>query len=195
MVMWSAMIDNHRRRRSRSVFNDNNRCRIGYWCRCYYHRRRLYRSRHRTIGIRSPCRWHGAHAASTPNPGSVIPVPILITGNPHAFPPAIVIFRNHRLHHYRFRRRRRLNYYSRGRSYNISLYRRKKYVIKIAEKSVNPTGIFSVINMSSGDMGVITGTSGKKASCQCYRQKFHFIFHKLLLTGFFEILVMMIRQQ
>ena len=194
--MWSAMIDNHRRRRSRSVFNDNNRCRSGYWCRCYYHRRRrsrsvfndnnrcrsgcwcrcyyhrrrLYRSRHRAIGIRRPRRWYRAHAASTPNPGSVIPVPVLITGYPNALPPAIVIFRNHhRLHHHRFWRRRRLNYYSRGRSYNISLLWRKKYVIKIAEKSVNPTGIFSVINMSSGDMGVITGTSGKKASCQCYR--------------------------
>ena len=160
MVMWSAMIDNHRRRRSRSVFNDNNRCRSGYWCRCYYHRRRLYRSRHRVIGIRRPRRWYRAHAASTPNPGSVIPVPVLITGYPNALPPAIVIFRNHhRLHHHRFWRRS--NY--------ISLFRRKKYVIKIAEKSVNPTGIFSVINMSSGDMGVITGTSGKKASCQCYR--------------------------
>jgi hypothetical protein len=90
----------------------------------------------------------------------VIPVPVLITGYPNAPPPAIVIFRNHhRLHHHRFWRRS--NY--------ISLFRRKKYVIKIAEKSVNPTGIFSVINMSSGDMGVITGTSGKKASCQCYR--------------------------
>ncbi|MBE6384035.1 MAG: hypothetical protein E7048_00060 [Lentisphaerae bacterium] len=53
--------------------------------------------------------------------------------------------------------------------YYIPLLWREKYVIKIAEKSVNPTGIFSVINMSSGDMGVITGTSGKKASCQCYR--------------------------
>jgi hypothetical protein len=97
---------------------------------------------------------------TAPDPGSVIPVPVLITGYPNALPPAIVIFRNHhRLHHHRFWRRS--NY--------ISLFRRKKYVIKIAEKSVNPTGIFSVINMSSGDMGVITGTSGKKASCQCYR--------------------------
>ena len=68
-------------------------------------------------------------------------------------------------------------------------------VLQVAEKSVYSAGIFPVINMSPRDMSVITGTSGKKASCQCYQQKFHFIFHKLLLTGFFEILVMMIRQQ
>ena len=171
IVMWSAMIDNHRRRRSRFAFNDNNRCRSGCWCRCYYHRRRLYRRRrYRAFKIRSPCRRHGAHTSAAPDPGSVIPVPVLITGYPNALPPAIVIFRNHhRLNNCRGWRRRGLNYYSRGRGYNISLFRREKYVIKIAEKSVNPTGIFSVINMSSGDMGVITGTSGKKASCQCYR--------------------------
>ena len=97
---------------------------------------------------------------------------------------------------------RRRCYYNRARSHNdwrgccnISLLRREKYIIKIAEKSVYSTGIFSVINMSSGDMGVITGTSGKKASCQYYRQKFHFIFHKLLLTGFSETLSVTNRQQ
>jgi hypothetical protein len=108
---------------------------------------------------------------TAPDPGSVIPIPILITGNPGSLPPAITIFGNHHgcrsCNHYRFWRR--LNYYSRGRGYNISLLWREKYVIKVAEKSVYSTGIFSVINMSSGDMGVITGTSGKKASCQCYR--------------------------
>ena len=79
--------------------------------------------------------------------------------------------------------------------YFIPLLRREKYVIKVAEKSVYSAGIFPVINMSTRDMSVITGTSGKKASCQCYRQKFHFIFHKLLLTGFFETLSVTNRQQ
>ena len=149
MVMWSAMIDNHRRRRSRSVFNDYNRSGR------YYTRRR-----NRTVRIRCPRRRNRTHTTAAPNPSSMIPVPILITGNPSAVPPTIAIFRDHHLlNNHRFWRRS--NY--------ISLFRRKKYVIKIAEKSVNPTGIFSVINMSSGDMGVITGTSGKKASCQCYR--------------------------
>ena len=147
MVMWSAMIDNHRRRRS--IINDYNRSGR------YYTRRR-----NRTVRIRCPRRRNRAHTTAAPNPSSMIPVPILITGNPSAVPPTIAIFRDHHLlNNYRFWRRS--NY--------ISLFRRKKYVIKIAEKSVNPTGIFSVINMSSGDMGVITGTSGKKASCQCYR--------------------------
>ena len=157
MVMWSAMIDNHRRRRSRSVFNDNNRCRSNNH-RC--------RRRNRTVRIRCPRRWYRAHAASTPNPGSVIPVPILITGNPHAFPPAIVIFRNHRLHHYRFWRRR-LNYYSRGRSYNISLLRREKYVIKIAEKYIDPTGIGSMIDTASRHMGIVAGAAGQDTSRHC----------------------------
>ena len=178
--MWSAMIDNHRRRRSRSVFNDNNRSRrrsiINDYNRSgrYYNRSRrrsiindynrsgryYTRRRNRTVRIRCPRRWYRTHTTAAPNPSSMIPVPILITGNPSAVPPTIAIFRNHhRLHHHRCWRRS--NY--------ISLFRRKKYVIKVAEKSVNPTGIFSVINMSSGDMGVITGTSGKKASCQCYR--------------------------
>ena len=149
MVMWSAMIDNHRRRRSRSVFNDYNRSGR------YYTRRR-----NRTVRIRCPRRRNRTHTTAAPNPSSMIPVPILITGNPSAVPPTIAIFRDHHLlNNHRFWRRS--NY--------ISLFRREKYVIKIAEKSVNPTGIFSVINMSSGDMGVITGTSGKKAPCQCYR--------------------------
>ena len=150
----------------------------------------------RTFGIRSPRRRHGAHTAAAQNPSAMIPVPILITGNPHALPPAIAIFRDHhRVNNYRCWRRRRLNYYSRGRGYNISLLRREKYVIKVAEKSVYPTGIFPVINMSPRDMSVITGTSGKKASCQCYRQKFHFIFYKLLLAGFSETLSVTNRQQ
>ena len=77
----------------------------------------------------------------------------------------------------------------------LRLLWREKYVIKDAEKSVYSTGIFPVINMSPRDMSVITGTSGKKASCQCYRQKFHFIFHKLLLAGFSETLSVTNRQQ
>ena len=156
MVMWSAMIDNHRRRRSRSVFNDNNRCRSGYWCRCYYHRRRLYRSRHRVIGIRRPRRWYRAHAASTPNPGSVIPVPIPVAGNPGAFPPVISIFRNYCC-------RSRWGRRWRWRRNNISLFRRKKYIIQITEKSVYPDLIGSVINMTSGVVRANTGASGKEA--------------------------------
>ena len=77
----------------------------------------------------------------------------------------------------------------------IPLLWREKYVIKVAEKSVYSTGIFPVINMSPRDMSVITSTSGKKASCQCYQQNFYFIFHKLLLIGFAEILFMVNRQQ
>ena len=115
--------------------------------------------RNRAFRIRSPCRRYRAHTAASPNPSAMIPVPILITGNPNAFPPAIAIFRDHRrLNNYRCWRRRRLNYYSRGRGYNISLLWREKYVIKVAEKSVYSTGIFPVINMSPRDMSVITGT-------------------------------------
>ena len=68
-------------------------------------------------------------------------------------------------------------------------------VLQVAEKSVYSTGIFPVINMSPRDMSVITGSSGKKASCQCYLQKFHFIFQQLLLTGFVETLSVTNRQQ
>ena len=161
-AMMMVIIDDHDRRRNGIVFNNHYRGRCGGRCRGYHHRRRTRSGRrHRTMGIRSPCRRYRTHTAAAPDPGAVMPVPILITGYPDTLPPVITIFRDH---HHRCR-----SYHYRCGGYDITLLRRKEYVVKIAEKSVNPTGIFSVINMSSGDMGVITGTSGEEASCQCYR--------------------------
>ena len=177
-MMRLVIIDNYNRSRRRSIINDYNRSRRRSIINDYNRNGRYYtRRRNRTVRIRCPRRRNRTHTTAAPNPSSMIPVPILITGNPSAVPPTIAIFRDHHLLN-NYRCWRRLNYYSRGRSYNISLLRREKYVIKVAEKSVYPTGIFPVINMSPRDMSVITGTSGKKASCQCYRQNFYFIFYK-----------------
>ena len=163
--MFFIVFNNDHRSRRRGIVYHNYR---GGRRRCNHSLYR-YRRRYRTLGIRRPSRRHRAHSSTAPDPSTVIPVPILITGNPHALPPAIAIFRDHhRLNNYRCRRRRRLNYYSRGRSYNLSLLWREKYVIKVAEKSVNPTGIVPMIDMPSRDVCVVAGASGEKASCQCY---------------------------
>ena len=62
--------------------------------------------------------------------------------------------------------RSRLRDHDRGGGYDIALLRREENVIQIAEKSVYSTGIFPVIDMPSGDVGIVTGTSGKKTSRQ-----------------------------
>ena len=56
--------------------------------------------------------------------------------------------------------------HDRGGGYDIALLRREENVIQIAEKDISSIGIRAVIDMPSGDVGIVTGTSGKKTSHQ-----------------------------
>jgi len=164
------VVDDHNRRGSRSHRNDcrRNDCR----------RSRLRRRRQRTaVEIRCPCRRNRTVSASTPFPGAVIPVPILITGNPGAFPPVVTVFGDHhsgggdddRLLGDNDRSRfsdndRLLGDNDRSRfSDNIALFRREEDVIEITEKHIDPAGILTVIDVPSRDMSAVTGASGEDA--------------------------------
>ena len=144
------VVDDHNRRGSRSHRND---------CR----RSRLRRRRQRTaVEIRCPCRRNRTVSASTPFPGAVIPVPILITGNPGAFPPVVTVFGDH--HSGGGDDDRLLGDNDRSRfSDNIALFRREEDVIEITEKHIDPAGILTVIDVPSRDMSAVTGASGKDA--------------------------------
>ena len=144
------VVDDHNRRGSRSHRND---------CR----RSRLRRRRQRTaVEIRCPCRRNRTVSASTPFPGAVIPVPILITGNPGAFPPVVTVFGDH--HSGGGDDDRLLGDNDRSRfSDNIALFRREEDVIEITEKYIDPAGILTVIDVPSRDMSAVTGTSGEDA--------------------------------
>ena len=144
------------RARSRTIFRA--RCRT----RCRTRFRAIYRTgwsrRHWTpFEIRSPCRRHRTVAMTAPDPGSVIPIPILITGNPGPPPPVITIFGDHH-------GCRSCNHYL-SRSYHIALLRREQNIIQIAEKHIDPTGIGSMIDTASRHMGIVAGASGKDAPC------------------------------
>ncbi len=144
------VVDDHNRRGSRSHRND-----------C--HRSRLRRRRQRTaVEIRCPCRRNRTVSASTPFPGAVIPVPILITGNPGAFPPVVTVFGDH--HSGGGDDDRLLGDNDRSRfSNNIALFRREEDVIEITEKHIDPAGILTVIDVPSRDMSAVTGASGEDA--------------------------------
>ncbi len=62
--------------------------------------------------------------------------------------------------------RSRLRDHDRSGGYDIALLRREENVIQIAEKDISSIGIRAVIDMPSGDVGIVTGTSGKKTSRQ-----------------------------
>ena len=149
------VVDDHNRRGSRSHRNDcrRNDCR----------RSRLRRRRQRTaVEIRCPCRRNRTVSASTPFPGAVIPVPILITGNPGAFPPVVTVFGDH--HSGGGDDDRLLGDNDRSRfSDNIALFRREEDVIEITEKHIDPAGILTVIDVPSRDMSAVTGASGEDA--------------------------------
>ena len=145
-----CVVDDHNRRGSRSHRND---------CR----RSRLRRRRQRTaVEIRCPCRRNRTVSASTPFPGAVIPVPILITGNPGALPPVVTVFGDH--HSGGGDDDRLLGDNDRSRfSDNIALFRREEDVIEITEKYIDPAGILTVIDVPSRDMSAVTGASGEDA--------------------------------
>ncbi|MBQ9087144.1 MAG: hypothetical protein IJY46_00020 [Lentisphaeria bacterium] len=60
--------------------------------------------------------------------------------------------------------RRSCNHYL-SRSYHIALLRREQNIIQIAEKHIDPTGIRSMIDTASRNMGIAAGASGKDAPC------------------------------
>ena len=123
----------------------------------------MRRRRQRTaVEIRCPCRRNRTVSASTPFPGAVIPVPILITGNPGAFPPVVTVFGDH--HSGGGDDDRLLGDNDRSRfSDNIALFRREEDVIEITEKHIDPAGILTVIDVPPRDMSAVTGASGEDA--------------------------------
>ena len=97
-----VVIDNNSCRGNRVLLVHNSRTRFRAICRAWFRAicRTIFRTgwsrRHLTpFEIRSPCRRHRTMAMTAPDPGSVIPIPILITGNPGSLPPVITIFGDH----------------------------------------------------------------------------------------------------
>ena len=150
--MFFIVFNNDHRSRRRGIVYHNYR---GGRRRCNHSLYR-YRRRYRTLGIRRPSRRHRAHSSTAPDPSTVIPVPILITGYPNAIPPTVTIFRNH---HYGLSN-------CRGWNYIDFLLRRKEYIIQIAEKSVESAGIGAMVDYPSRNMGADTGAPGKDAPDQ-----------------------------
>ena len=167
----SAGINDHDRSRGRRIVDHNNRSRS----------RGRRRRRHRTaVEIGRPCRRNRAITCTAPFPGAMIPVPVLIPGDPSPFPPVITVFRDHDhrcrcRHDHRWRRRR---------WYHISLLRREKDIIQITEKDVDSAGIFAVVDMPPRHMRFVTGASGKDAPGQSSRNCFEFMLHLPDRTGF-----------
>ena len=156
VVTWFIIVNNHYRGRRRRIVNNHHRSWLGS-----FHNDHRCRSRHcgwrrnRTAGIRCPGRRYRTHTAAAPDPGAVIPVPILITGHPDALPPAVTVFRNHdhRLFHYHSRRRRW--------NHIDFLLRRKEYIIQIAEEYINTAGVGTVVDHPPRNVGTYAGASGE----------------------------------
>ena len=156
---------------------NHNNCRSGRRWRSNYHCRSGRRRRHRAeFEIRRPSRWYRTMSGAAPLPGAVIPVPVLITRYPGAFPPIVTVFGDH--YHCRRRRRRR-----RRRRHHIALFRRENYIIQIAEESVPPARIGTVIDAPPGNVSADTGTPGEDAPGSNQQCNFDFIFHRRIHIG------------